>query len=152
MTFFKAAPAVLGMALATIPHSMYYAALAGILAKSFPPNIRYTGISLSYQLSSTVFAGTAPMMGQYLFNVTGSIMAVIVLGFRALPAIDPRRSNFEKFQSTYDLVLNATLGWSWADPVSALVIAALALKEGRDAWRGEGCCTPGTDQPPSCGC
>jgi MFS family permease len=71
--------AVIGMALATIPHSMYYAALAGILAKSFPPNIRYTGISLSYQLSSTVFAGTAPMMGQYLFNVTGSIMAVIVL-------------------------------------------------------------------------
>jgi divalent metal cation (Fe/Co/Zn/Cd) transporter len=50
------------------------------------------------------------------------------------------------------LVLNATLGWSWADPVAALVIAALALKEGRDAWRGEGCCTPGTDQPPSCGC
>lgn len=71
--------AVIGMALATIPHSMYYAALAGILAKSFPPNIRYTGISLSYQLSSTIFAGTAPMMGQFLFNATGSIMAVIVL-------------------------------------------------------------------------
>lgn len=71
--------AVIGMALATIPHSMYYAALAGILAKSFPPNIRYTGISLSYQLSSTIFAGTAPMMGQYLFNATGSIISVIVL-------------------------------------------------------------------------
>ncbi|NEE05062.1 cation transporter, partial [Streptomyces sp. SID7499] len=38
------------------------------------------------------------------------------------------------------LVLNATLGWSWADPVAALVIAAIALKEGRDAWRGKGCC------------
>jgi hypothetical protein len=38
------------------------------------------------------------------------------------------------------LVLNATLGWSWADPVAALVIAAVAVKEGRDAWRGEGCC------------
>jgi MFS family permease len=71
--------AAIGMALATIPHSMYYAALAGILAKSFPPNIRYTGISLSYQLSSTVFAGTAPMMGQYLLNTTGSILSVIVL-------------------------------------------------------------------------
>ena len=71
--------AVIGMAVATIPHSMYYAAMAGILAKSFPPNIRYTGISLSYQLSSTVFAGTAPMMGQYLLNATGSILAVIVL-------------------------------------------------------------------------
>jgi len=40
------------------------------------------------------------------------------------------------------LVLNATLGWSWADPVAGLVIAAVALKEGRDAWRGEGCCGP----------
>ncbi|MDW6060268.1 cation transporter [Streptomyces sp. FXJ1.4098] len=38
------------------------------------------------------------------------------------------------------LVLNATLGWSWADPIAALVIAAVAAKEGRDAWRGKGCC------------
>ncbi|MFF8548860.1 cation transporter [Streptomyces albidoflavus] len=38
------------------------------------------------------------------------------------------------------LVLNATLGWSWADPVAALAIAALAVKEGRDAWQGKGCC------------
>ena len=41
------------------------------------------------------------------------------------------------------LVLNATLGWSWADPVAALGIAALALREGRQTWRGEGCCAPG---------
>ncbi|MEV0781046.1 cation transporter [Streptomyces sp. NPDC050433] len=40
------------------------------------------------------------------------------------------------------LVANATLGWSWADPVAALVIAAIAVKEGREAWRGEGCCVP----------
>ena len=40
------------------------------------------------------------------------------------------------------LVLNAALGWGWADPVAGLVIAAIALKEGRDAWRGEGCCGP----------
>lgn len=38
------------------------------------------------------------------------------------------------------LVLNSTLGWSWADPVAALVIAAAALKEGLDAWKGESCC------------
>lgn len=40
------------------------------------------------------------------------------------------------------LVLNATLGWSWADPIAGLVIAAVAVKEGRQAWRGEGCCGP----------
>jgi divalent metal cation (Fe/Co/Zn/Cd) transporter len=38
------------------------------------------------------------------------------------------------------LVLNATLGWSWADPVVALVIAAVAVREGLTAWRGEHCC------------
>ncbi|MEV0170410.1 cation transporter [Streptomyces sp. NPDC050803] len=38
------------------------------------------------------------------------------------------------------LLLNATLGWSWADPIAALTIAAIAVKEGRDAWRGKGCC------------
>jgi divalent metal cation (Fe/Co/Zn/Cd) transporter len=38
------------------------------------------------------------------------------------------------------LVLNATLGWSWADPLVALVIAAVAVREGVTAWRGEHCC------------
>ena len=38
------------------------------------------------------------------------------------------------------LVLNSLFGWSWADPVVALVIAAVAVKEGREAWRGHHCC------------
>ena len=40
------------------------------------------------------------------------------------------------------LVLNGAFGWSWADPLAALVIAAVAVKEGRDAWRGDTCCAP----------
>ena len=36
---------------------------------------------------------------------------------------------------------NALLGWWWADPATALLIAAVAIREGRDAWRGESCCT-----------
>src|SRR4051812_16412237 len=37
---------------------------------------------------------------------------------------------------------NALLGWWWADPLTALAIAAVAVREGRDAWRGDacGCC------------
>lgn len=38
------------------------------------------------------------------------------------------------------LVLNAVAGWSWADPVAALVIAAIAVREGQKAWRGDPCC------------
>lgn len=37
------------------------------------------------------------------------------------------------------LVLNTTVGWWWADPIAALAIAALAVNEGREAWRGETC-------------
>jgi divalent metal cation (Fe/Co/Zn/Cd) transporter len=51
------------------------------------------------------------------------------------------------------LILNATLGWSWADPIAGLVIAGVAVREGLEAWRGEGCCSPsagGTSD--TCGC
>lgn len=52
------------------------------------------------------------------------------------------------------LVLNATLGWSWADPAAGLVVAALAAREAVQAWRGEGCCAPaglGGDGEDDCG-
>jgi divalent metal cation (Fe/Co/Zn/Cd) transporter len=38
------------------------------------------------------------------------------------------------------LLANALIGWWWADPAAALVIAAVAVREGRESWRGEGCC------------
>jgi divalent metal cation (Fe/Co/Zn/Cd) transporter len=38
------------------------------------------------------------------------------------------------------LVLNATIGWWWADPVAASAIAVLAVREGNAAWRGVTCC------------
>jgi divalent metal cation (Fe/Co/Zn/Cd) transporter len=38
------------------------------------------------------------------------------------------------------LLANALAGWWWADPLAALVIAGVAVSEGRSSWRGEGCC------------
>lgn len=38
------------------------------------------------------------------------------------------------------LLANALGGWWWADPAAALVIGALAAREGVQSWRGEGCC------------
>jgi divalent metal cation (Fe/Co/Zn/Cd) transporter len=38
------------------------------------------------------------------------------------------------------LLANAVLGWWWADPAAALVIAAVATREGIESWRGKGCC------------
>ncbi len=52
---------------------------------------------------------------------------------------------------------NALFGLWWADPVTALVIAGVAVKEGRESWRGESCCTApmvaGAEAPrDACGC
>ncbi|MFK4693687.1 MFS transporter [Streptomyces pristinaespiralis] len=70
--------AMIGVSVATIPHCLYYAALAGMLASRFPANVRYTGISLCYQLCGTILGGTTPIVGQSLLNWTGSITAVII--------------------------------------------------------------------------
>ena len=40
------------------------------------------------------------------------------------------------------LVLNGLFGWTWADAVAGLVIAALALREGFEAWRADTCAVP----------
>jgi divalent metal cation (Fe/Co/Zn/Cd) transporter len=58
------------------------------------------------------------------------------------------------------LLANSLFGWAWADPIAALLIAAIAVKEGRDAWQGKGCCAapvaaalPSIDtRTDSCGC
>ncbi|CCH87381.1 putative Co/Zn/Cd cation transporter-like protein [Modestobacter italicus] len=56
------------------------------------------------------------------------------------------------------LALNSLFGWSWADPIAALVIAAVAVKEGREAWAGDDCCSPASalrlaaDDTDACGC
>jgi divalent metal cation (Fe/Co/Zn/Cd) transporter len=40
------------------------------------------------------------------------------------------------------LALNSLFGWSWADPIAALVIAVIAVREGINAWQGDLCCPP----------
>jgi Co/Zn/Cd efflux system component len=49
------------------------------------------------------------------------------------------------------LLGNTWFGAWWLDPSVGLLIAAVAVKEGREAWRGEGCCVsapPGLDPAP----
>ena len=79
------------------------------------------------------------------------------LGSRSAVA-DSRQTLLCTYLSAVLLVglgLNSLFGWSWADPLAALVIAVVAVKEGREAWRGDACCAlpaaraPGAD---ACGC
>lgn len=53
------------------------------------------------------------------------------------------------------LLLNALLGWRWADPVAGLVVVAFAIREGLEAWRGDACKQPVaalTDEQPAGTC
>lgn len=47
------------------------------------------------------------------------------------------------------LVLNSLLGWSWADPIAALVIAVIAVREGINAWKGDTCCAAPISRHPT---
>jgi hypothetical protein len=59
-----------------------------------------------------------------------------------LTVLDPQRlCAYLSAALLIGLGLNALVGWWWADPITALVIAAVAFKEGRDSWHGEACCT-----------
>jgi divalent metal cation (Fe/Co/Zn/Cd) transporter len=54
--------------------------------------------------------------------------------------VDTAESAFCAFTSGAALAglgLNAWLGWWWADPAAALVIAALAVRKGIEAWEDE---------------
>lgn len=52
------------------------------------------------------------------------------------------------------LALDAAFGWWWADPAAALVIAAVAAREGARSWQGEQCddCALPSDVAGGCGC
>ena len=64
------------------------------------------------------------------------------LGSAAMHA-DAKQTDFCVYLSAIlllGLVLNAALGWWWADPVSALIMVPLIAKEGVEAMNGEKCC------------
>ncbi|SRR5258708_4206600 len=58
---------------------------------------------------------------------------------------DARQTDFCVYLSAIllsGLLLNATLGWWWADPAAALIMVPIIAKEGLDGIRGKGCCDP----------
>src|SRR6266446_3301492 len=58
---------------------------------------------------------------------------------------DARQADFCVYLSAIllsGLLLNATLGWWWADPAAALIMVPIIAKEGLDGVRGKACCDP----------
>jgi len=56
----------LGVGVAVLFMGAYYAVIAGYVSDSFPTSIRYTGISMAYQLSGAIFGGLTPLLGTVL--------------------------------------------------------------------------------------
>ncbi|MBD3783280.1 MAG: cation transporter [Micrococcales bacterium] len=111
----------------------------------------------------TLVSGSAPdtsVVGMVLAGVSLAVMPGLSWAQRrtgrALGSASVVADSTQTLLCTYlsavllaGLVLNATLGWWWADPLAGLVIAAVAVREGREAWRGEGCCAPAAGPEPA---
>lgn len=85
------------------------------------------------------------------WNVIEGVVSVVagvlagstaLVGFGVDSAIDSRQTSLCAYLSAIllaGLLLNATLGWWWADPVAALVMVPIIVNEGVEALRGERC-------------
>jgi MFS family permease len=77
--------------LSLIPHDLQYGPQAALIAESFPPNLRYSGSSLGYQLASLIAGGPAPLIATALFAAyhTGYAIAayIAVLAVISLAAV-----------------------------------------------------------------
>jgi divalent metal cation (Fe/Co/Zn/Cd) transporter len=120
-----------------------------IIAASFYALALYVVVA-----SIHAFAGTHPdasYVGIGLALVTAPTMPVLArakrrvgrqLGSRATES-EGQQNMICAYLSIALLVglgANALFGWWWADPLAGLVIAAVAVREGREAWRGDDCC------------
>ena len=95
------------------------------------PEVSWIGIGLA-----AVTLATMPLLAMAKTRVAGQ------LGSAATRA-EGRQNMLCAYLSAgllLGLGANALFGWWWADPATALLIALVAVREGRDAWAGEACC------------
>lgn len=94
--------------------------LTGRRAGESPWGIAYLAITAIVMLGLAIFKrrtairlGSEPLQSEATVTFLDGLLAVITLG---------------------GLALNATLGWWWADPAAAILVAVAAINEGREIW------------------
>ena len=114
----------------------------------------FLAIYVSYDSVHSLIRREAPdesLVGIFLAAVSLIVMPLLVRAKRRVArAIKSRALIADSKQTelcTYlsaillgGLLLNALLGWWWADPVAALVMVPIITKEGIEALRGDTCC------------
>ncbi|MEB4615689.1 MFS transporter [Leucobacter sp. M11] len=72
--------------LTTMGGSTYYALLASTLSGAFPARVRYTGVSVAYQVCATIFGGSTPLLAQWVLTSSGGSAWAVMALFLALIA------------------------------------------------------------------
>jgi divalent metal cation (Fe/Co/Zn/Cd) transporter len=134
-----------------------------LIASSYFALAAYIVLEVAYSLWAGDHAEVSPL-GIALAAVAAVTMPLLAVAKqrvgRALGSVATASEGTQNMLCAYlsvallvGLGANAAFGWWWADPAAALVIAAVAVKEGREGWRGEdcGCHTPLVGSSPS-GC
>ena len=100
------------------------------LAGSHHPEVSWVGIGLA-----AFTAPTMPLLARAKRNVGRKLNSSATVSEASQNMI----CAYLSIALLIGLLANALLGWWWADPVAALVIAGVAAREGIGSWRGDGC-------------
>ncbi len=109
---------------------------------------------VAFEASHKLWTGEQPQTSWLgIVLVTSSVIGMPFLGIakhrlaNTLGSVATRGEGTQNLLCAYlaaavlvGLLGNALFGLWWLDPGAALVVAAVAVKEGRESWRGEGCC------------
>jgi divalent metal cation (Fe/Co/Zn/Cd) transporter len=109
-----------------------YVAVASVrdLVSGYEPGVSWVGVGLA-----AVTAPTMPLLARAKRNVGQKLNSSATVSEASQNMI----CAYLSIALLVGLLANALVGWWWADPAAALVIAAVAVKEGRDSWRGDSC-------------
>jgi len=124
---------IVGVSFLALAAYVAYDAVSSLITRE-SPEASHVGIALA-ALSIVVM----PLLARAKRGVAAKINS------RAMQA-DSRQTDICAYLSAIllgGLILNALLGWWWADPVAALVMTPIIMKEGVEALRGETCCDEG---------
>jgi divalent metal cation (Fe/Co/Zn/Cd) transporter len=101
------------------------------LAGGQEPGVSWVGIGLA-----AVTAPTMPLLARAKRKVGHALGSAATVGEGGQNMI----CAYLSVALLVGLLANALVGWWWADPAAALVIGAVAAREGVESWRGDVCC------------
>ena len=109
-----------------------YVAVASVrdLVDGYQPGVSWVGIGLA-----AVTAPTMPLLARAKRNVGRKLNSSATVSEASQNMI----CAYLSVALLVGLLANALVGWWWADPLAALVIAGVAVREGRESWRGDSC-------------